>query len=99
MMCGGHGSAMSDGALNNNDNFCSTQKLRRHDCADGSAENQVDSASGGCRRESLPPTRGEAFTRKLSVQINNPIFYKILKYTVVYHHYEFRQIKPLAAFL
>ena len=45
------------------------------------------------------PVLGVAFTRKLSVQINNPIFYKILKYTVVYHHYEFRQIKPLAAFL
>ena len=58
MMRGGHGSAMSDGALNNNDNFCSTQKLRRHDCADGSAENQVDSASGGCRRESLPRVGG-----------------------------------------
>ena len=45
MMRGGHGSAMSDGALNNNDNFRSTQKLRRHDCEDGSAENQVDSAT------------------------------------------------------
>ena len=45
MMRGGHGSAMSDGALNNNDNFRSTQKLRRHDCEDGSAENQVNSAT------------------------------------------------------
>lgn len=45
------------------------------------------------------PYTGEAFTRNLSVQINNPFFCKILKYTVVYHHYEFRQIKPLAAFL
>ena len=44
-MRGENGSAMSDGALNNNDNFRSTQKLRRHDCEDGSAENQVDSAT------------------------------------------------------
>ena len=45
IMRGENGSAMSDGALNNNDNFRSTQKLRRHDCEDGSAENQVDSAT------------------------------------------------------
>ena len=66
MMRGGHGSAMSDGALNNNDNFRSTQKLRRHDCEDGSAENQVDSASGGCRRESLPRIGGGFHARTLS---------------------------------
>ena len=58
MMRGGHGSAMSDGALNNNDNFRSTQKLRRHDCEDGSAENQVDSATKAADVYASPVYRG-----------------------------------------
>lgn len=77
MMRGEHGSAMSDGALNNNDNFRSTQKLRRHDCTDGDAENQADSATKAADVYASPYT-WEALTRELSVQINNPIFAKSL---------------------
>ena len=57
---------MSDGALNNNDNFRSTQKLRRHDCTDGVAENQADSATKAADVYASPYT-WEAFTRELSV--------------------------------
>ena len=82
-MRGENGSAMSDGALNNNDNFRSTQKLRRHDCEDGSAENQVDSATKAADVYASP-VQGEGDRRrrwkgcwKMKSLLSNPEFVTI----------------------